>query len=99
LFIFFNGSPRESLCTQFLYQFPPKLPPGAVRCRGAVGYNSYEKKALAFCARQPGHLAPKLFIEMQARDTASFLRQAFSGIRGVGACLPSLWDLFLKRRN
>jgi hypothetical protein len=30
----------------------------------------YEKKALTFHAHHPGHLARKLFIEVQAGDTA-----------------------------
>jgi hypothetical protein len=70
---FFNDSPEENRCTQFLYQFPPKLPPGAVRYWGTIRYNMYEKKALVFHAHHPGHLARKLFIEMQAGDTARLL--------------------------
>jgi hypothetical protein len=41
---------EENLITQFLYQIAPKLPLGGVRCRGKIGYNIYEKKALAFHA-------------------------------------------------
>jgi len=34
----------------------------------------YEKKELALHELRPGHLACKLFIEMQASDTADLLR-------------------------
>jgi hypothetical protein len=36
--------------TQFLYRVPPKLPPCWVYYTMDVGYNMYEKKALAFAA-------------------------------------------------
>jgi hypothetical protein len=94
-FISFNDSPEETPGTQFLYQFPPKLPPGTVRCRGTIRYNMYEKKALAFHVQHPGHLARKLLIEMQAHDTG----RLFEAPVASALVFRSLWDLLLKRRN
>src|ERR1035437_7506290 len=78
----------KDLCTQFLYQFPPKLPLGTVQGRGTMRYNILETKALAVHALGPGHLARKLFIEMCARDAGSVLRQP-----RVGACLPKVYGI------
>jgi hypothetical protein len=37
---------EENLCTQFLYQFAPKLPFGGVRRSGWIGYNIMKRKDL-----------------------------------------------------
>jgi hypothetical protein len=69
-FFFFNSSAissKENHCTQFLYQFPPKLPLRQNAAGGGIRYNIYEKKALAPKRPASGHLARKLLIQMQAR--------------------------------
>jgi len=38
--------------TQFLYRFPPKLPPDGAPLRATIKYNIYEKKALALYASE-----------------------------------------------
>jgi hypothetical protein len=67
---FFQRLPeRKSLHAVFI-SVPAKITVRRGAVLGTIRYNMYEKKALAFHIHHPGHLARKLFIEVQAGDTA-----------------------------
>ncbi|MFI5114229.1 MAG: hypothetical protein ACHP7J_03715 [Terriglobales bacterium] len=87
-FFNFPSIPRQSVCTQFLYQLPSKLP-SSVLPTASTEYNMYENKAL-FLQGPHEHLARNLL-------TGGWLLEGrqFSGTRRVTAAFSILGSRFL----